>query len=414
MTAYLDHASTTPLRPEALEAWAAAAALGGNPSSLHSSGRRARAAVEESREALAAAVGARPGEVVWTSGGTEADNLALKGLYWARRDADPRRRRVLVGAAEHHAVLDCAQWLAEHEGADVRLLPVDALGRADLDALRAELAEGGDEVALVSLMWANNEVGTVQPVAAAAELARAAGVPVHTDAVQAVGHLPVDFAAAGVDALSLSAHKFGGPVGVGALVLRRGTALVPLQHGGGQELGVRSGTLDAPAARAAAAALTAATAALPVESARTAALRDRLVAGLRAAVDGLVLRGDPVLDAAHRLPGNAHVTVAGCEGDSLLYLLDAAGVECSTGSACQAGVARPSHVLLATGLSEQEAAGALRFSLGWSTTDADVDAALAAVGPAVERARRASTSARTSRARRRQSVVATSAGAGAS
>ncbi|WP_432576708.1 cysteine desulfurase family protein [Kineococcus esterisolvens] len=409
MTAYLDHASTTPLRPEALEAYASAAALAGNPSSLHSSGRRARAVVEESREALAAAVGARPAEVVWTSGGTEADNTALKGLYWARRDADPRRRRVLVGAAEHHAVLDCAQWLEQHEGADVRLLPVDAHGRADLDALRDELADGGDGVALVSLMWANNEVGTVQPVAAAAELAHAAGVPIHTDAVQAVGHLPVDVAAAGVDALSLSAHKFGGPVGVGALVLRRGTPLVPLQHGGGQELGVRSGTLDAPATSAAAAALAAALAD-PGEGARTAALRDRLVAGLLASVDGLVLRGDPVLDAAHRLPGNAHVTVAGCEGDSLLYLLDAAGVECSTGSACQAGVPRPSHVLLAMGLSEPEAAGALRFSLGWSSTAADVDAVLAAVGPAVERARRASASARSSRARRRRSVAATAAG----
>ncbi|WP_432509059.1 cysteine desulfurase family protein [Kineococcus auxinigenes] len=401
MTAYLDHASTTPLRPEALEAYASAAALTGNPSSLHSSGRRARAAVEESREALAAAVGARPSEVVWTSGGTEADNLALKGLYWARRAADPRRRRVLVGAAEHHAVLDVAQWLAEHEGADVRLVPVDAVGRTDLDALREALADGGDEVALVSLMWANNEVGTVQPVAEAAELAHAAGVPLHTDAVQAVGHLPVDVAAAGVDALSLSAHKFGGPVGAGALVLRRGTPLVPLLHGGGQELGARSGTLDAPAARATAAALTAAVTAMPEESARVAALRDRLVAGLLACADGVVLRGDPVLGPAHRLPGNAHVTVAGCEGDSLLYLLDAAGVECSTGSACQAGVPRPSHVLLAAGLDEREAAGALRFSLGWSSTGADVDAALAAVGPAVERARRASAPARGSRGRRR-------------
>ncbi|WP_432492943.1 cysteine desulfurase family protein [Kineococcus auxinigenes] len=401
MTAYLDHASTTPLRPEAIEAYASAAALTGNPSSLHSSGRRARAAVEESREALAAAVGARPSEVVWTSGGTEADNLALKGLYWARRAADPRRRRVLVGAAEHHAVLDVAQWLAEHEGADVRLVPVDAAGRTDLDALREALADGGDEVALVSLMWANNEVGTVQPVAEAAELAHAAGVPLHTDAVQAVGHLPVDVAAAGVDALSLSAHKFGGPVGAGALVLRRGTPLVPLLHGGGQELGARSGTLDAPAARATAAALTAAVTAMPEESARVAALRDRLVAGLLACADGVVLRGDPVLGPAHRLPGNAHVTVAGCEGDSLLYLLDAAGVECSTGSACQAGVPRPSHVLLAAGLDEREAAGALRFSLGWSSTGADVDAALAAVGPAVERARRASAPARGSRGRRR-------------
>ncbi|NAZ77580.1 aminotransferase class V-fold PLP-dependent enzyme, partial [Kineococcus sp. T13] len=395
MTAYLDHASTTPLRPEALDALVAASTGGaGNPSSLHSAGRRARAAVEESREALAAALGARPSEVVWTSGGTEGDNLALTGLYRARREADPRRRRLLVGAAEHHAVLDCAQWLAAREGAQLELLPVDAAGRTDLAALEAALAARADEVALVSLMWANNEVGTLQPVAAAAALAHAAGVPLHTDAVQAVGHVPVDFAASGADLLSLSAHKFGGPVGSGALLVRRGTALVPLQHGGGQELGVRSGTLDAAGATATAAALRAAVAGLPQEAQRLAALRDRLLAGLCERVPGTRVRGaapgpDPL---AGRLPGNAHVTVEGCQGDSLTYLLDAAGVECSTGSACQAGVPQPSHVLLAMGLGEEEAAGALRFSLGWSSTGADVDAALAAVGPAVERARRAGAS----------------------
>ena len=398
MSAYLDHASTTALRPEALEAFVGESRRGaGNPSSLHSAGRRARVAVEESREALASALGARPGEVVWTSGGTESDNLALQGLLRARRALDPARRRILLSATEHHAVLDCVEWLQAHEGAEVTWLPVDATGRTDLDALRAALAAGGaDDVALVSLMWANNEVGTVQPVAQAAEIAHAAGVPLHTDAVQAVGHLPLDFAASGADLLSLSAHKFGGPVGSGALLVKRGTTLVPLVHGGGQELGVRSGTLDAAGARASAAALTAAIAGLPAEVARLSALRDRLVAGLLE-VPGATLRGAASPD---RLPGNAHVTFDGCEGDSLTYLLDAAGVECSTGSACQAGVPQPSHVLLAMGLSATEASGALRFSLGWNSTGADVDAALAAIGPAVERARRA-TGSRTARARRR-------------
>jgi len=396
VTAYLDHASTTPLRPEAAAALVAQMSSVGNPSSLHTSGRTARQAVEESREAVAGALGARPAEVVWTSGGTEADNLAVKGLYWARRAEDPRRRRILLSASEHHAVLDPVEWLVRHEDAEVRWVPVDATGRTDLDALRAELAAAPDEVALVSLMWANNEVGTVQPVAAAAELAHAAGVPLHTDAVQAVGHLPVDLAASGADALSLSAHKFGGPVGAGALLLRRGTPLVPLQHGGGQELGARSGTLAAPAARATAAALTASVAGLAEETERLLTLRGVLLDGLRERVPGLVLRGDPT----DRLPGNLHVTVPDCAGDSLLYLLDAAGVECSTGSACQAGVPQASHVLLAMGLSDADAGGALRFSLGWSSTRADVDAALAAIGPAVERAQRAAASSRSPRRRK--------------
>ncbi|WP_432541402.1 cysteine desulfurase family protein [Kineococcus sp. SYSU DK002] len=401
--AYLDHASTTALRPQARDAWVAETSRGaGNPSSLHSAGRRARVSVEESRETVAELLGARPGEVVWTSGGTESDNLALTGLYRARRDADPRRRRVLLTATEHHAVLDCVEWLQAREGAQVTWLPVDGTGLVDLDALAAELdGDAAGTVACVSLMWANNEVGTVQPVAAAAALARAAGVPLHTDAVQAVGQLPVDFAASGADLLSLSAHKFGGPVGTGALLVRRGTTLVPLLQGGGQELGVRSGTLDAPGAVATAAALRAAVGDQPGQAARLSALRDRLLAGL-AAVPGAVVRG--AATGPGRLPGNAHVTFAGCEGDSLTYLLDAAGVQCSTGSACQAGVPQPSHVLLAMGVDPAEAAGALRFSLGWSSTDADVDAALAAIGPAVERARRAS-GARRGRSRRRPALA---------
>ncbi|GAA4985346.1 cysteine desulfurase family protein [Kineococcus glutinatus] len=398
MPAYLDHAATTPLRPEAAAAVVAELSQAGNASSLHGAGRRARRAVEEARESLAEAVGAGASEVVWTSGGTESDNLAVKGLFWARRGADPRRRRVLASAVEHHAVLDAVAWLVDHEGAEVTWLPVDAAGRVEVAAVAAALAERPEEIALLTCMWANNEVGTLQPVRQVAELAHAAGVPVHTDAVQAVGHVPVDFTASGVDALSLSAHKFGGPVGAGALVLRRGLDLVALQHGGGHELGVRSGTLDVASARGAAVALAASVAELRPEAERLRDLREQLVAGLRAQVPGIAVRGDA--DPAGRLPGHAHVTVPDCEGDSLLYLLDARGVEVSTGSACQAGVPRPSHVLLAMGVEPEEARGALRFSLGRTSTAADVAAAVAAFGPAVERAQRARRSARARSARR--------------
>ena len=394
--AYLDHASTTPLRPEAAAAVVEELAHAGNASSLHTAGRRARRVVEESREALADAVGAGASEVVLTSGGTEADNLAVTGIFRARRAADPRHRRILASAVEHHAVLDVVSHLAAHEGAEVTWLPVDAAGRVDPADVAAALAEHAGQVALLTLMWANNEVGTLQPVRRAAELARAAGVPVHTDAVQAVGHVPVDFAASGADALALSAHKFGGPVGAGALVVRRGLDLEPLLHGGGQERGLRSGTLDVASVRGTAAAAVAAVAEVAAEAPRLAALRERLVTGLRAQVPGVVVRGDP--DPAGRLPGHAHVTVPDCEGDSLLYLLDARGVEVSTGSACQAGVPRPSHVLLAMGVDPVQARGALRFSLGRTTTAADVGAAGAAFGPAVERAQGATRAARARRA----------------
>jgi len=387
MSVYLDHAATTPVRPAAAAALAEALARAGNPSSLHASGRAARRSVEEARERLAAAVGARPGEVVLTSGGTEADNLAVKGLFWARRAADDRRRRVLVSAVEHHAVLDPARWLAERAGAELVLLPVDDEGVVDLDALRSELAAHPDEVALVSVMWANNEVGTLQPLAEVVAAAHEYGVPVHADAVQALGQVPVDFAASGLDAMSLSAHKVGGPVGAGALLARRGLDLVPVQHGGGQERGVRSGTLSAALVQAFAVAADEAVAERDGFAHRVGALRDRLVDGALAAVPGAVLRGPA--DPARRLPGNAHLTFAGCEGDSLLYLLDSAGVEASTGSACQAGVLQRSHVLLAMGLRDEEARGALRFSLGHTSTADDVEAALAVLPGAVERARAA-------------------------
>jgi cysteine desulfurase len=384
---YLDHAATTPMLPEAIAAMSAELAGLGNPSSLHAAGRRARRRVEEAREQLAAAVGARPSEVVFTAGGTESDNLAVKGIYWARRSADRRRTRILASSVEHHAVLDVVEWLAAEQGATVSWLPVDAAGRVHVDAVAAAIEHDPGDVALVTLMWANNEVGTVQPVAELAAVAHGYGIPVHTDAVQAVGAVPVDFAASGADALTLTGHKIGGPIGCGALLLGREVAATPVLHGGGQERDVRSGTLDTPAIAALALAVEHATAARPLLAPRLAALRDRLVAGVRARVPDAVLNGDP--DPAGRLPGNAHFSFPGCEGDALLMLLDAAGIECSTGSACSAGVTEPSHVLLAMGADAAAARSSLRFTLGHTSTEEDVDALLDAIGPAVERACRA-------------------------
>lgn len=392
MSVYLDHAATTPMRGSARAAWLEQSEQVGNPSSLHTSGRAARAVVEESREQIAEALGARPSEVVFTSGGTEADNLAIKGTY-AGRHASVGASRLVVSGIEHHAVLDPVEHLVEHEGASVIWLEPDRCGHISVDDLRAVLAEGdaGREVAIVSVMWANNEVGTVQPVAEFAAVAREAGVTFHTDAVQAIGQVPVDFAASGADLLTVSAHKLGGPVGVGALLARRDARLVPILHGGGQERQVRSGTVDAAGIRAFAVALTEEVAEREATTARLAQLRDRLISGARALDLGITVSGCWTEgDVESRLAGNAHLLVPGCEGDSLLYLLDAAGVECSTGSACQAGVPRPSHVLLAMGYPESEARGALRLSLGHTSTEADVDAFVAALPAVVERARRAS------------------------
>ncbi|MGG7307403.1 cysteine desulfurase family protein [Curtobacterium sp. AB451] len=373
MPVYLDHAATTPILPEALAAFTAALGTVGNPSSIHSAGQRAKMLLEDGRAAVAASLDADPVEVVFTSGGTESINLAVKGMFWARQQ-DRRRPRIVVPGGEHHATVDTVAWLEQHEGAVVDVVPLDAQGRVDLTALEARLADASD-VALVTFLWANNEVGTIAPVSRIVELAHAAGVPVHSDAVAAYGQVPVSFAASGLDALSVSAHKIGGPVGIGALVLGRRATVEPLIHGGGQQRQVRSGTQDAPAAAAFGVA-----ASMPHADVR--ALRDRLVAGVRAAVPTAVLMGDPV----DRLPGNAHFTFRGCEGDSLLFLLDAAGVAVSTGSACQAGVPEASHVLLAMGLSEQDARGALRITLGHTTTGSDVDAFLAALPDAVARA----------------------------
>ncbi|GEB53380.1 MULTISPECIES: cysteine desulfurase family protein [Streptomyces] len=386
-TAYLDHAATTPMWPEAVRTMTEQLPLVGNASSLHAAGRRARRTVEESREALAAALGARPSEVVLTGGGTEADNLAVKGLYWARRDQDPSRSRVLVSPVEHHAVLDAVEWLEEHEGARVEWLPVDAHGRVHPEALREALRRDPSEVALATVMWANNEIGTVNDVPGLAAVAREFGVPLHSDAVQAFGQLPLDFDASGLTAMTVTGHKSGGPYGVGALLLGRDCAPVPLLHGGGQERQVRSGTLDTPAVAAFATAGRLAVERREEVARETGRLRDALVEAVRTAVPDAVLNGDP--DPAGRLPGNAHFSFPGCEGDSLLLLLDAQGIACSTGSACTAGVAQPSHVLLATGTDPDLARGTLRFSLGHTSTEADVKALAEAIGPVVERARSA-------------------------
>ena len=389
--AYLDHAATTPMSRAARDAYLGESQRTGNASSLHSAGRAARRSVEESREAVARVLGARPSEVIFTGGGTESDNLAIKGIFWGRRTQHAKRIRVLVSAVEHHAVLDPAFWLAGHAGAEIVLLPVDGDGILDLGALRAELAAHADEIALISVMWANNEVGTLQPVRDVVRLAHQHGIPVHTDAVQALGQVEVDFAASGVDAMTVTGHKVGGPVGVGALVAKRDLAIEAVLHGGGQERGVRSGTLDVAAIRAFAVAAAEAVERRSEHAAQVAGLRDDLVAGVRQVLPEAILRGpDPTSDpSAPRLPGNAHFTFPGAEGDSLLYLLDSAGVQASTGSACQAGVPQPSHVLLAMGVPESDARGALRFSLGATSTRADVERLLAALPGVVARARAA-------------------------
>lgn len=377
MTVYLDHAATTPILPAAREAWLEALGLVGNPSSIHSDGQNAKRMLEDARERIAASLGCDPIEVVFTSGGTESVNLAIKGLYWAAVAADAERRRILVPRGEHHATVDTVEWLERHEGAIVQWLPVDEYGRVSPAEVESALSSHAD-MALVTLLWANNEVGTIQPVADIVALATKYGVPVHADAVAAYRHLPIDFAASGLAALSVSAHKIGGPLGMGALVLSRKATVVPLIHGGGQQRQVRSGTQDAPAAHAFAAA-----AEHPVSD--LSALRDELIAGVAGAVPSAILRGDPV----NRLDNNAHFTFPGCEGDSLLFLLDAAGISVSTGSACQAGIPEASHVLIGMGLDEQEARGALRFTFGHTSTRSDIRALVAALPNAHEKAVRA-------------------------
>ena len=375
MAIYLDHAATSPMGSDVIAAYASALAVVGNPASIHSQGQNAKRMLEEAREHVAASLGADSVEVTFTGGGTEAVNLAIKGLWWARG-----RGRIVAPEGEHHATIDAIDWLVAHEGAEVEWIPVDESGRISLTHLEAAL---GPDVALVTVLLANNEVGTIQPVEEVVALAAAHDVPVHIDAIAGYGYLPIDFHALGAAALSVSAHKIGGPVGTGALLIARSTTIEPLVHGGNQQRG-RSGTQDV------AGAVAFGVAARGIGGHDLVPLRDRLIAGIQSAVPSAILRGDPV----NRLPGNVHFTFPGCEGDSLLYLLDVAGFSVSTGSACQAGVPEASHVLLAMGLSEPDARGALRMTLGPTTTVADVDALVVALPDAVARAGSAGLAAR--------------------
>lgn len=371
---YLDHAATTPLDPAVRTAMAPFLDTEhGNPSSLHAKGRAARAAVEHAREQVAAALGVTPLEVLFTSGGTEADNAALKGIAWAGRDAG-RGGHLVTTAVEHHAVLESVMWLAGRQGFELTVVPVEEDGIVDPDRL---LAAVRDDTVCVSVMAANNEIGTIQPLDVIGPALAERGVPLHTDGVQAFGRSPLDIAAWGIGALALSAHKFNGPKGVGVLVLRRDLPCEQLLHGGGQERGVRSGTLNAAGivGCGAAAELTATTG--DAEVARLRELRDRLLAGLLA-VDDVALNGS----AEHRLPHNAHVAVAGCDGEALLLALDAAGIAASTGSACQSGAAEPSHVLQAIG-ARTDGVAHLRLTCGRTTTPAEVDRAIDAFSEAV-------------------------------
>lgn len=387
---YLDHAATTDMTPAALAAITAQFAATGNPSSLHAAGRRANRVVDDARIAIAAAAGAHSSELIFTSGGTESDNLALKGLFWNRVDSNPAARMILVSGIEHHAVLDTVTWLAEHEQAELCWMPVDADGVLDLDGVRALLDEHHERIALGTIMWANNEVGTVQPVPEFAALLAAYGIPAHSDAVQAFGAVPTDFAASKLAAMSISAHKIGGPVGIGGLLVRRDVTLMPVQHGGGHERKMRSGTLNAAAAAGFAAAATEVAEHLAEEAARLSGLREYAVQRISQLVPEAVLNGPrDAENRGARLPGNLHFTFPECEGDSLLFVLDMLGIASSTGSACTAGVPQPSHVLLAMGRDARSARSVQRFTLGHRSTRADVDALLEALPQAYERARKA-------------------------
>lgn len=385
MRVYLDNAATTPIRPEVLECYIDTLKLIGNPSSVHSAGQQVRQVLEEARESLAHTLDCDRSEVLFTSGGTESDNLAIKGIYWQRKAEDANRNVVITAGTEHHGVIDPVEWLETHEGAEVVLVPVNFDGELDLPWLENYLAEHHNMVALISLMWANNETGVVTDIKAITTMANSFGIPVHTDAVAAFGHLPTSFKDSGLAAMSISAHKLGGPVGIGALIVSRATKLVSIIHGGGQERGMRSGTMNAPAAKAFALAAKVAIETLDAERARLADIKQKLVEqaiSINASLSQTAQKADT-------LPNIVHFTLAGGSGDSLLFLLDQEGISVSTGSACQAGVNRPSHVLIAMGRTEDEAKGCLRITLGHESTEADIDALLNSLPKAIDATLRA-------------------------
>jgi cysteine desulfurase len=385
MTVYLDYAATAPLRKEVFECYAEHLQNLGNPSSVHRTGQKIRRALEEARESIARSVDCNRSEVIFTAGGTESDNLAIKGLYWQRNSDVPVRPLIVSSGTEHHASIDPMEWLQNHDGAEIVWLPVDYQGIIDFDFFEKFLEENHERVALVNLMWANNETGVITDMQRVVAIAKKYDIPVHSDAIAAFGHIPVSFANSGLSTMSISAHKVGGPVGAGALIVSRSTKLVSIIHGGGQERGMRSGTMNAPVAKAFALAAELAVAELETETKRLSALRDRLVQGVLA----LSPLAHHTATTSKRMPHNAHFTFEGCSGDSLLFLLDQQGVCVSVGSACQAGVNGPSHVLVAMGRTEREALGCIRMTLGKDSTDADIDAVLAALPKALDGAARA-------------------------
>ena len=380
-SAYLDNAATTAMLPEALEVMYRESASVGNASSLHGAGRRARRVVEESREKLAAAVGAKPQEIIFTASGTEANNLAVKGLYWR---AGASKRAIVSTPIEHHAILDPLEWLEREHSVTLHMAEVDSDGTTKVDSIAQLLSEYQKEISFVTVMHSNNEVGALQPVAEIAAISREYEMPIHTDAVQSFGKVPLDFGKLGVSALTISGHKIGGPLGVAALVAKKDLELTPLLHGGGQERDVRSGTLHTPAIAAFAAAAELSQQRLQITADRIRTMRERLINGVTAAVDDVRING-----GENTLPGIAHFTFAGAEGDALLLLLDAQGVQCSTGSACSAGIAQPSHVLIAMGMAPKIARSSIRFSIGTTTSEKDIDKAISVISEVVSRARAA-------------------------
>ena len=370
MSVYLDHAATTPMFDVAIEAMNTSLRKLGNPSSLHTEGRSTRKDVEDAREKIAKAVGCLASEVIFTGSGTEADNAAIKGLFW-----HSDKKVILVSSIEHHAVLDPAQWLAEHEGAELIEIPVNTDGVIDLEFVRSVVAERGAEIALISVMHSNNETGVIQPIADVVKIA--GNIPVHCDAVQSFTKVPLSFKELGLFAMTISGHKVGGPLGIGALILRRAVEIPALLHGGGQEREIRSGTVNAPSIVA----LATAVSAHLYDAKKVAALRDSFEAGVLAARPDAVINGKN----SDRLPGISNITFPGTQSDSLLLLMDSEKVSCSTGAACTAGVHRPSHVLMAMGLTDVVSQSSLRFSFGATNTQADVDYALSVLPKVIER-----------------------------
>jgi len=383
MASYFDHAATTPMSPAAIEALNKQIAQLGNASSLHTQGRSVRKDVEEARESLARIAGCSPSEIIFTGSGTESNNLAIKGFFWKRRSEDPTRNVIVISAFEHHAVLDPVEWLEEHEGAHIIQVPVSGDGVLDLEALRDIVEKNRERIALIAVMHSNNEVGTIQPIQEVVEIA--GDIPVHTDAVQSFTKVEFNFNDLGVTSATLSAHKIGGPLGVSVLILARGIDVTPILHGGGQERDIRSGTLNAPAIVSFAAAAVYANELREANFTYITELRKYLIDSLKVVLPDIRVNGG----VEPSLPGIANITFPGTESDGLLLLLDAEGIASSTGSACSAGVPRPSHVLLAMGISEKDARSSLRFSLGRSNTRDEIDHLASVIESVVDRARAA-------------------------